>query len=73
MYSIGESVVCVINSRASLTIGKEYLIENLYEDKKSNILDIFIKNDDDKKEYYSSFRFISKDKFREHILNEILK
>jgi hypothetical protein len=67
----GETVVCVINSRASLTVGKEYLVKNVYSD--DGISDLVLDNDNGHEYWYDSFRFISKSDFREFKINEILK
>ena len=82
-YKKGEQVVCVINSRATLTIGKEYQIievyghsttdnHNVYE-KYGEELTLVIENDIGEKTWYDHMRFVPKNEFRKHIIDDILK
>jgi hypothetical protein len=70
-YSIGTAVVCVLNNRATLTIGKEYIVEAVqsYNDEHT----LWIKNDDNIHYEYEAYRFIPKSEFRQHTINQILK
>jgi hypothetical protein len=76
----GEFVVCIINSRANLTIGKEYEILDVYpypsyESSSIKKIDytLVIGNDLGEPVWYDHMRFIPKSEFRKHIINEILK
>lgn len=70
-FKQGDIAICVINSRASLTVGKEYLVKNIYAD--DDYIDLVIDNDNGDENWYTQCRFITKDEFRNHTLNEILK
>ena len=82
-YKPGQSVVCIINSRANLTVGKEYEIMDVYGhsstdnqdvyEKYGNELTLVIKNDDSVVTWYDHMRFVPKNEFRQHIINDILK
>ena len=80
-FKKGEIVVCVINSRATLTIGKEYLIKDVFfyddysddHDNEKTYCDLTLNNDNGVEHRYDSFRFMSKSNFREFKINEILK
>ncbi len=72
-----EKVICILNNRASLTIGKEYdvLNSNLrsYNKKLALVVVITIINDNGEEMEYTKERFINKSEFRGHKLNQILK
>lgn len=70
-FKEGQIVICVINSRASLTIGKEYKIKSVMVDE--DYMDLVLNNDDNLEYWYDSERFMSKDEFRDITLNQILK
>ncbi len=82
-YKPGEMVVCIINSRASLTVGKEYEIIDVYGhsstdiqevwEKFNNEITLVIKNDQGENTWYDHMRFVPKSEFRTHIINDILK
>jgi hypothetical protein len=82
-YKPGESVVCIINSRASLTIGKEYQIIDVYGHSSTDIQEVWerhseeitlvIKNDKGEQTWYDHMRFAPQSEFRQHIINDILK
>lgn len=82
-FKTGESVICIINSRATLTVGKEYKIMDIYGQSYTDIQDVWekyeneitlvIKNDDDEPTWYDHMRFVPKNEFRQHIINDILK
>ena len=82
-YQPGDSVVCIINSRANLTVGKEYKIIDVYGhsstdtqevwEKYGEELTLVIENDKGEKTWYDHMRFVSQDDFRSHIINDILK
>jgi len=66
---IGDKVVCVINSKASLKIGKEYTVKSIYNDVVGR--DICVINDSEVFQYYYISRFVSKSKFREYIIDNL--
>lgn len=70
-YNTGSVVVCVLNNRATLTIGKEYIVESVqsYNDEHT----LWIKNDDNIHCEYEAYRFVPKSEFRQHNINQILK
>lgn len=75
-FKTGESVICIINSRATLTVGKEYEIMDIYGHSLTfnpDELTLVIKNDDNEPTWYDHMRFVPKNEFRQHIINEILK
>lgn len=63
-----EKIVCILNNRASLTVGKEY--EVISSNGRSYIVVI---NDNGDEVEYTKERFIDKSKFRGHKLDQILK
>jgi hypothetical protein len=82
-FKTGESVICIINSRANLTVGKEYEIMDIYGhsstdvqevwEKYQNEITLVIKNDNNEPTWYDHMRFFPKNEFRQHIINDILK
>ena len=72
-FTKGECVVCIINSRASLTVGKEYQIIDVYESIRDKEITVVIKNDVEDIIWYDSMRFMPKTNFRNYKINEILK
>jgi hypothetical protein len=82
-FKTGESVICIINSRANLTVGKEYEIMDIYGhsstdvqevwEKYQNEITLVIKNDNNEPTWYDHMRFVPKNEFRQHIINDILK
>jgi hypothetical protein len=82
-YKPGDIVVCIINSRATLTVGKEYEVKEVYGhtstdihevwEKYTNETTLVIKNDFGEVNYYDHMRFVPKSDFRQHIINDILK
>jgi hypothetical protein len=82
-FNVGEFVICVINSRASLTIGKEYEIIDVYGHSSTDIDEVWerfkneitlvIKNDKGENTWYDHMRFVPKSEFRSFKINEILK
>lgn len=81
-YNKGDLVICVINSRASLTIGKEYTVIESYGQLSTDIQEVWsrykneitlvIKNDEGNIEWYDHMRFLPKSEFRKYIIDEIL-
>lgn len=82
-YKKGQSVVCIINSRANLTVGKEYSVLDVYGHSSTNIQEVWenfgeeltlvIQNDNGENQWYDHMRFVPKDEFRSHVINDILK
>ena len=75
-FKEGQIVICIINSRATLTIGKEYKIKGMMIDedyRDEDYMDLVIDNDDNIEYWYDSERFMTKDEFRDITLNQILK
>lgn len=70
-FARNETVICIINSRASLTIGKEYKVQSIMEDYNDEWLEIT--NDSGETHYYDKIRFMDKQDFRQHIINQIIK
>lgn len=67
--NIGDKVVCIIDSKASLKVGKEYTVKSIYDDDFGN--DISVINESGELKYYSIFRFVTKSKFREYLIDDI--
>lgn len=68
-FKVGESVICIINSRASLTVGKEYKIISIYG---GYNVSLSIYNDDGSEIEYEQMRFLPKSEFRNKIINQII-
>lgn len=68
MFKKDEIIICIINSRASLTIGKEYKVTRA--DRGGNP---YIVNDVGDDLYYSAVRFIGLDEFRRIKLEQLNK
>ena len=69
-YKKGSIVVCVLNNRATLTIGKEYPIISTEEYRGE--VSVYIKNDEGIEYEYEAMRFVPKSDFRQHLINQIL-
>lgn len=63
-----EKIICILNNRASLTVGKEYEVISSNYDDCYNVV-----NDNGDEVEYTKERFINKSEFRGHKLNQILK
>ncbi len=82
-YKPGDSVICIINSRATLTIGKEYKVIDVYGHTSTDLMEVFekfkdemtlvIQNDSGENVWYDHMRFVPKNEFRQHIINDLLK
>lgn len=70
-FRLGEYVICILNNRSNLTVGKEYKIKSI------DVIDddfwIAVDNDRGWATDYHNTRFISKSDFRNHLIKEILK
>jgi hypothetical protein len=82
-FKAGETVICIINSRANLTIGKEYKVIQVYENLSTDISRVWekykhestlvIENDNGEPQWYDNMRFLPQSEFRQLIINDILK
>ena len=82
-YKSGDKIICIINSRANLTVGKEYTVLDVHEhsptsidevwEKYKNEITLVLYNDNGVPTWYDHFRFIPKSEFRNHIINKILE
>jgi len=70
-FVVGGEVICIINFRSSLTIGKIYKVEAI--DVYNYDVNITVKNDDGYSYEYTIERFMPKGHYREHVINEIIK
>jgi hypothetical protein len=64
-----EKIICILNNRASLTVGKEYEVISSND----GISYFIVINDNGDEVEYTKERFINKSEFRGHKLNQILK
>ncbi len=71
-FQVGEKVICILNNRASLTVGKEYQIEGIDYDDYDDCQSLNIFNDSGNYVIYTSSRFMSKSEFRKFKINEII-
>lgn len=69
-YKVGTIVVCILNNRATLTIGKEYVVEAI--DIWGDEISILVKNDDLIQYDYEAYRFLPKSTFRQFTIDQIL-
>jgi hypothetical protein len=72
-FVVGEKVICILNNRSSLTVGKEYIIDSLEVYSGDENFWICVINDIKVGQAYHYSRFISKGDFRKHIIDDILK
>ena len=70
-FKRGHTVICIINSRSYLTVGKEYTIKDILDGVGS--IELLIENDKNSEYWYTPDRFMTKDKYREITINQILK
>jgi hypothetical protein len=69
-FMVGEEVVCVLNFRTSLDIGKVYTVKSIYD--KFGEYTITVNNGD--WDYsYEATRFIPRSEFRDHLISQIIK
>ena len=73
-----KTVHCIKRGKCkSLTLGKQYDVVRVQNGKHENsnipYSGVWVVNDNDIVKYYSSKRFIDRVKYREQILNELLK
>lgn len=66
---IGDKVVCIINSKASLKIGKEYIVEGFYNDDLGQDISVF--NEKGELRFYSILRFVTKSKYRDYVIDDL--
>jgi len=77
-FRVGQKVICILNNRASLTVGKEYTVEaiDVFNDDFDNTNTDFwliIKNDNKSEYAYHPTRFLDKSEFRKYLIHDILK
>ena len=65
-FKTGQKVMCIINSRSSLTVGQEYEILNVWA------TDLMIRNDNGDDLWYDELRFMQPFELRDHRINELL-
>jgi len=66
-FTEGEIVICVLNNRSLLTVGKEYKVEW------SSGIWVEIKNDEGDETTYHFSRFLDKSEWRNFAINQILE
>ncbi len=71
-FIVGEKVICILNNRSSLSVGKEYSIDSISVEDEENFW-ISVKNDGDFYQSYHYTRFIDKNDFRKYLIDDILK
>ena len=62
----GDKLICILNFNSNLKIGKEYLLYGLVDDY------LIIENDKQELRWYEPCRFITKEKFRNHLIDDVL-
>ena len=71
-FVLGESVICILNNRSSLTVGKEYTIVDIESNSEyDEYFKICVKNDTGYQEYYTNKRFETIS-WKRHIMIESL-
>lgn len=65
----GDRVVCILNNRASLTVGNEYVVQKSYDDFEDNYIDII--SDSGDLVYYRKERFMSLAEFRDLKIRQV--
>jgi len=71
-FEPGDRIVCILNNRATLTVGKEYVVlKDDYDD--GDGLDVFVTNDAGDDTWYTSERFIPLDRLRDLKLRQLAK
>ena len=64
-FAEGQIVICILNNRGSLTIGKQYKILSNYAN------EIVVENDDGERIMYTKRRFMSLNRFRDIKIKQI--
>jgi hypothetical protein len=72
-FVVGEEVICILNNRASLTVGRAYKIIELSDAQKNSCRPewVSVKNDLGYQEDYHHTRFINKNEFRNYSIEQI--
>lgn len=65
----GDRVVCILNNRASLTVGNEYVVQKSYVDFEANYIDII--SDSGDVVSYRKERFMPLAEFRDLKLRQV--
>jgi hypothetical protein len=69
-FTVGEEVVCVLNFRTSLEIGKIYIVKSIYD--QYGEYNITVDNGDWEQSYEAT-RFIPRSEFRDHLISQLIK
>lgn len=72
-FFVGEKVICILNNRSNLTVGKEYVIDSLELYSGDDTFWICVRNDIRSIHAYHYSRFMSKGDFRKYLIDDILK
>jgi len=73
-FYVGEGVICILNNRSSLSVGKEYIIDSFeFYGTGDDVFWICVKNDMGGIHAYHFSRFMSKGDFRKYLIDDILK
>jgi hypothetical protein len=62
----GDKLICILNFNSNLKIGREYLLHGVVDDY------LIIENDKGDLRWYEPCRFITKDKFRNYLIDDVL-
>jgi hypothetical protein len=66
VFKNGDKLICILNFNSSLKIGKEYMLYGTVDDS------LIIENDKGDLRWYEPCRFITKDKFRNYLIEDVL-
>jgi hypothetical protein len=73
-FKIGDGVICLINSKSRLTVGKEYKVMDIMDSllEKWDDYSVIVVNDFGELQWYNDVRFVLKEEFRTHLINDII-
>jgi hypothetical protein len=66
VFKNGDKLICILNFNSSLKIGKEYILYGTIDDS------LIIENDKGDLRWYEPCRFITKDKYRNYLIDDVL-
>jgi hypothetical protein len=66
VFKNGDKLICILNFNSSLKIGKEYMLYGTIDDY------LIIENDKEDLRWYEPCRFITKDKYRNYLIDDVL-
>ena len=71
---VGDTVICVINTNSQLKIGKEYRVAGFLRDESGDdiLVELIIEREERLLQYYSAYRFVTKTKWREYLIDDSL-